>query len=252
MLHSRFSFRRASACRARSRPRRAFTLIELLVVISILALLAAILFPAFSRARENARRANCQSNLKQIALGWLQYAADYDEYLPLSVDGDSGDAQNGGWMFYQGRRGPEPLQFLPSRGALFPYLKSAQIFVCPSDARGGETGNSYAANSCLFRPLNPNIVGLNRGKSLAEFEKSASWMLLGEEANTTNLAASSTDDAYISLVTATNSYSTRHFGGSNLAFLDGHVKWQRLESIIESGYAIGGIGTAAPGGASCP
>src|SRR5205809_4233116 len=65
------------------RTRRAFTLIELLVVIAIIAILAAILFPVFSRARENARRASCQSNLKQIGLGFLQYAQDYDERLPL-------------------------------------------------------------------------------------------------------------------------------------------------------------------------
>src|SRR5262245_54771867 len=62
---------------------RAFTLIELLVVIAIIALLAAILFPVFSRARDNARRASCQSNLKQIGIGMMQYAQDYDDRLPL-------------------------------------------------------------------------------------------------------------------------------------------------------------------------
>src|SRR5687767_15336393 len=60
-----------------------FTLIELLVVIAIIAILAAILFPVFARARENARRTSCASNLKQISLGFLQYAQDYDERLPL-------------------------------------------------------------------------------------------------------------------------------------------------------------------------
>jgi prepilin-type N-terminal cleavage/methylation domain-containing protein len=59
--------------------KRGFTLIELLVVIAIIAILAAILFPVFARARENARRASCQSNLKQIALGVFMYNQDYDE-----------------------------------------------------------------------------------------------------------------------------------------------------------------------------
>ena len=62
---------------------RGFTLIELLVVIAIIAILAAILFPVFARARENARKSTCQSNLKQIMLGVLQYAQDYDERLPI-------------------------------------------------------------------------------------------------------------------------------------------------------------------------
>ena len=61
----------------------AFTLIETLVVIAIIAILAAILFPVFARARENGRRAACQSNVKQILLGMMQYTQDYDEHLPL-------------------------------------------------------------------------------------------------------------------------------------------------------------------------
>ena len=64
----------------------AFTLIELLVVIAIIAILASILFPVFGRARENARRASCQSNLKQMALGLKQYTQDYDEKFPLAAN----------------------------------------------------------------------------------------------------------------------------------------------------------------------
>jgi prepilin-type N-terminal cleavage/methylation domain-containing protein len=86
---SRFAIADAGVLPASRLPRtcrglapRGFTLIELLIVIAIIALLAAILFPVFSRARESARRSSCASNLKQIGLGMLQYAQDYDEQLP--------------------------------------------------------------------------------------------------------------------------------------------------------------------------
>ena len=107
----------------------AFTLIELLVVIAIIAILAAILFPVFARARENARRSSCQSNLKQIGLGILQYTQDYDEAYPLAIYAESpgaavsptnADANNGvivGWA-----------------QAIQPYLKSTQLYQCPSDS----------------------------------------------------------------------------------------------------------------------
>src|SRR5215217_8055455 len=67
--------------------RRGFTLIELLVVIAIIAILASILFPVFARARENARRSSCQSNVKQIGLGFMQYTQDYDEKFPMPISG---------------------------------------------------------------------------------------------------------------------------------------------------------------------
>src|SRR5690606_25769067 len=89
-------------------PRRAFTLIELLVVIAIIALLAAILFPVFARARENARRTSCTSNMKQMGLGVQMYVQDNDGRYPMS----SGD---GKWPDY-----------------IFPYVKSTQLFTCPS------------------------------------------------------------------------------------------------------------------------
>lgn len=107
-------------------PRRtAFTLIELLVVVAILGILAAILFPVFGRARENARRASCQSNLRQIGMGLVQYLQDYDEKMPFSAFGlttadTTADGTQYKWM-----------------DAIFPYVRSEQVFVCPSDQAVG-------------------------------------------------------------------------------------------------------------------
>jgi len=76
---------------SQNRSVRGFTLIELLVAIAVIAILAAILFPVFARARENARRSSCTSNLKQQGLAIMQYAQDYDELMvPAWLDGTTG------------------------------------------------------------------------------------------------------------------------------------------------------------------
>jgi len=108
-----------------------FTLIELLVVIAIIAILAAILFPVFARAREKARQTACVSNLKQLGLAWLQYVQDYDETCPVGASG----AQPGrgeGWA-------PQ----------LYAYVKSKNVFTCPDDptnAASPKVPVSYAMN----------------------------------------------------------------------------------------------------------
>ena len=221
--------------------RKGFTLIELLVVIAIIALLAAILFPVFSRARENARKTSCLNNQKQVALGFLQYTQDYDEMLPGSTDGGPGDGKVGGWIFYQ-PFGGAPGAFDVSRGSIFPYVKNRQIYICPSDSAGQRSGLSYAVNACMeISPTAaPPASGIRTGKSLAEFNETSLWMLLGEESAGTG----STDDGYMSVG---NSWSPRHFGGTNLAFLDGHAKFVKVENgkLTPTNFQYAG-------GTSCP
>ncbi|RYG65917.1 DUF1559 domain-containing protein, partial [bacterium] len=141
-----------------------FTLIELLVVIAIIAILAAILFPVFGRARENARRSSCQSNLKQIGLGIMQYTQDYDETMPRTFCGPgNGIAESNTSTIFKWM------------DSVFPYIKSEQIFSCPSDpvnkpytyyknltATDSKKFGSYAANQINYRQddnISPPMVG---------------------------------------------------------------------------------------------
>src|SRR5262249_13352058 len=103
--------------------RRGFTLIELLVVIAIIAILAAILFPVFAQVREKARQSSCLSNQKQVALGVLMYAQDYDETFP---------------QYDFTAPGVRIMWF----SVIAPYLKANQIYKCPSLPRPGEIGNA--------------------------------------------------------------------------------------------------------------
>lgn len=221
--------------------KKAFTLIELLVVIAIIAILAAILFPVFARARENARRSACQSNLKQIGLGIMQYTQDYDEKLPYFVDAPPAAPGGGAASYNFSLTAGNP------SNEIYPYLKSWQIFRCPSisdytaSVPGGYPGTGYMWNGVLVRPA---------GLSLAAIPSSAEVVSLKE-------FVVADYRVYIrpAILGAATSYmywmsvgdSPVHFDGSNFLYADGHVKWRKLSSVCAVDFGLTGV----TGGPAC-
>jgi prepilin-type N-terminal cleavage/methylation domain-containing protein/prepilin-type processing-associated H-X9-DG protein len=201
--------------------REAFTLIELLVVIAIIAILAAILFPVFARARENARRASCMSNLKQINLGWIQYVQDYDEQMPAYARGSV--ASNPGGVF-------ESLQ---------PYLKSVQIFQCPSESHGPEDAGTsgytdYSLNLWVgYGGASGSAGGLAAVDSPSlvvnfndyNYSTGRTWFT-GEYGH--NCVSS---PCTAGLATLSSVFGLRHLDGINYSFVDGHVKWYKSQQV---------------------
>jgi prepilin-type N-terminal cleavage/methylation domain-containing protein/prepilin-type processing-associated H-X9-DG protein len=197
-----------------ARDKKAFTLIEILIVIAIIALLSAILFPVFSRARESARRASCQSNEKQIVLGLTQYAQDYDERLPCY----SVSASRSYHVLIE------------------PYVKSYSIFRCPSAPKTqlASTHQYYPTYGlCGIAGSGGNNMYSNTGTHLASIAEPARTFLMVETRDYRDNAYYNEGWAlrYVqfSTVSKPEDYAyynhTIHFEGNNVAFVDGHVKW---------------------------
>jgi prepilin-type N-terminal cleavage/methylation domain-containing protein/prepilin-type processing-associated H-X9-DG protein len=227
------------------RHRHGFTLIELLVVIAIIAILAAILFPVFAQARENARKGSCLSNIKQLTLAEMMYVQDYDEtfqaeYLipgmPLNTGVGAGMGVAGGninWWRY-------PLQ---------PYLKSWAILNCPSGRAYGTLaavqGRTFHANEDSRNQL-INNYGINASllrKSQAVINKPAEVILFGDCIHWYGQGGSGYWFAFAGRAQSgwfepfankqfQNDDYTRHVGGSNLGFADGHAKWVKAQTIV--------------------
>jgi prepilin-type N-terminal cleavage/methylation domain-containing protein len=198
--------------------RRGFTLIELLVVIAIIAILAAILFPVFSRAREKARQTSCTSNLRQLGIACMAYTQDYDERLPLGYVGPNwcGDANS-----------PAPSW----RQMVFPYIRNAQIFVCPSR----RSPVTCPAGSILpeLGTYGTNSEWSERGVyALPVFQEPARTFLIGENDDSDWVMEPRQDFPQPPCTIATFPqpgwvYPWRHFDGSVYNFADGHAKWLR-------------------------
>jgi len=215
---------------------KGFTLIELLVVIAIIAILAAILFPVFARARENARRASCMSNLKQIGLGFMQYTQDYDEkFPPFDFVYDASVGTRSYYYYWN---------------SLDPYIKSTQIWTCPSNSGSSLASNDYIAdgvfkttdnisytfNGVLF---NAALASVNSPAEVFvswDVQNGTAWSVYATSAgyNATNPAIGETLDCHTAHIcdrgrtpdgkADSPSYS-RHLDGDNYLFADGHVKW---------------------------
>jgi prepilin-type N-terminal cleavage/methylation domain-containing protein/prepilin-type processing-associated H-X9-DG protein len=228
-----------------------FTLIELLVVIAIIAILAAILFPVFSRVREKARQSSCGSNLRQVQLAIAQYAQDYDELHPHTWF-----TANGLWNDWPGG--------YPWEEAVLPYVKNDQLFVCPSASairyvpdtnlagvdnppppRGGYAGSvAYLGGYCAPLIVANHPFGF---RSLAAIAEPAGTFMVWDSA-----ASGSPGHFEEGWYDGTGQPTTvnwsanpprlepppwgvvggRHIEGANFSYVDGHMKWNQLSKLL--------------------
>jgi prepilin-type N-terminal cleavage/methylation domain-containing protein/prepilin-type processing-associated H-X9-DG protein len=204
----------------------AFTLIELLVVIAIIAILASILFPVFARARENARRSSCLSNTKQLGLGVMQYTQDYDEKLPGSWNNAVPEDESLWWG-----------------NKIQPYIKSSQLFFCPSDSKHTSSSplnrwnTSYGWNYAF---LDADIGTYAKGG----IALSAVYI----PAETVMIADSNNDLPGIIYSQGLYAPLARHLEGINVAFCDGHSKWYRVPGPISADDKLWAVDKVSVGG----
>jgi len=195
--------------------RRAFTLIELLVVIAIIAILAAILFPVFSQARENARKASCLSNMHQIDLGNLQYVQDYDEKFPLN-------------------RFDWPNVPYTWREAVQPYIKNLDVFKDPSypDAKVDVScwGSPIVPKSYAYNGHLMNKDSINDSAHLAAIRQPSNALLMADMSR--NGCPDAGNWCYSCPLDVCNCLDFRHRAANNWAYFDGHVKWTRPQATI--------------------
>jgi prepilin-type N-terminal cleavage/methylation domain-containing protein/prepilin-type processing-associated H-X9-DG protein len=200
--------------------RPGFTLIELLVVIAIIAILAAILFPVFARAREAARQSSCLQNMRQMGTATMMYTQDNDETYP----GGGGMGPNGGWhpMWAQ---------------LIYPYVKNEGVFKCPSHSNtpkfggGGGTPALWSSYGC-----NVNVMQWQSAVTLAALQAPAGTVLFGEKNGDDWPAYQSNACQVYDCGSATwipgNIIQPRHNEGCTIAYADGHAKWIKFGADV--------------------
>ena len=214
--------------------RKGFTLIELLVVIAIIAILAAILFPVFAKAREKARQASCLSNIKQLTLAFMQYTQDYDEKFPYQ-GANCNVAQRWGGM---------PMQ------NVIPYIKNTQVYQCPSMSSRTYCGNVAATLAAQVPGSSYNVscaLARSTGMAMATIARPSELFMIGESAGS-NFWRPATDAAGCD---AGVLYT--HNGGINCGYCDGHAKWVKAErasgtkAVLQTYLPWANAETAPPG-----
>ena len=201
---------------------KGFTLIELLVVIAIIAILAAMLFPVFARAREKARQASCQSNMKQLSLAALMYSNDYDEmYVSGYVDLDGAGFSAGDYSW---------------RVMLMPYIRNVQLFQCPSfrptGTRFGGVAPDYGTvGGYAMNQVHWSLGITPAGAADAEIGDPCCVITFGESdsGGINDISAGIAHNAHGGRRTGAG--ARRHNEGANYAFHDGHVKLLKADAI---------------------
>lgn len=186
--------------------RRGFTLIELLVVIAIIAILAAILFPVFARAREKARQTACVSNMRQIALAFFQYSQDYDGgSVPGVLEQTTTPYTYGLWV-----------------AAIQPYIANDQIMVCPSNQNAKNYTDGVWAPKVVDYGYNAWINLRMRDKQLSPGATMSNIFIFADCGIPDPYNREHLYDG------PPNRYGAApHNDGANFAFIDGHAKWQK-------------------------
>ena len=230
---------------------RAFTLVELLVVIAIIALLAGMLLPALSKAKEKGRGIACLNNVRQLQNAWLMYTDDHNDVMPLTQlsKTEPWRAQPGSWVL--GNAALDAALTNIRSGTLFPYLPSVHAFRCPSDQRLTEptdgkqfpVNRSYTVSAALnakdgYIVTNPPSPFLHIEKLSSAPAPSPSELWVFTEPSP--LTARSGDPVFTFFITQSLPHerwgdmpTDRHAQGCNLSFADGHAQYRPWKATKE-------------------